>query len=316
MAVNQYKTIHSIKQVGIKACQVCKNNQRICIKCGKSGWGKDLVDAGFNFLCHHCNAIIRGSSSKHKHDYRPPVFVNQGSSDLGLFIGVENEMLFGTPEGSYQGEVFVHKRMVEINKQYTPNILYIKHDGSIGGPDYGGSCGFEVVLHPQSFSNFQQINWDSLFTPGVSRNSTCGMHIHLNKSAFNTLHLYKFLGFIYKNPTFIKRIGERPFNKYCRMNPIENLKIDSRTKWFDRGQGDCLRRQAVNLSNKHTVELRFFANAATSKTLHKNVEFAHALFKFTQEANIKASCNVDRFRDFVAGEDKRYDNLLDFLNLS
>jgi len=294
-------------------CPQCSKAIVYCKSCGKSGHIKDMKIYSSNPVCIQCNIKVGGVVDKQKHDYKPKIITYHGTDPDNLFLGVENEVTLRDSRGNYNHRA-VTPTMSRILAEFPQNYLYIKHDGSIGGEQHG-SVGFEIVFSPHSFKEFKTSSWGSLFTPEIQRDTTCGMHIHLSKKAFTTYHLYKFLNFLYSNQNFVQEVGERKFTQYCLGNSKECVTRDAKIKyWPDKGPHDKYRRQMVNLCNPHTVELRFFANAASEETLFKNVEFVHALFKFTKDVGASESKSVSDFITFVKDNDKHYDNLTAFFN--
>lgn len=73
--------------------------------------------------------------------------------------------------------------LLNIANRYNEHI-YCKHDGSIDN-------GFEMVSHPMSLEyHTNEMNWLDVFNNAVSmdyrshQTNTCGLHIHVNRSAF------------------------------------------------------------------------------------------------------------------------------------
>ena len=66
--------------------------------------------------------------------------------------------------------------------------MYAKHDGSIAD-------GFELVSHPMSLEyHLNMMNWRGVFATALElgyrshQTSTCGLHIHVNRSAFGSTY--------------------------------------------------------------------------------------------------------------------------------
>ena len=291
----------------------------LCSSCGKKLPRRELSNGvGISGkVCWDCGVTKQGITEKRPHNYTPAYFNKVGKSKDNLFFGIENEItVVGWDEWSntFKGKARVKEAILDISKQYGFEKLYIKHDGTIGGEPAHGATGFEIVLQPHTLRALKATDWSGIFPQGVTRHPTCGMHIHISKDSFTTFHLYKFLEFVYNNKGFITTIGERDYTKYCTPNVETRTKIDAREKFcVEKGPEDIYRRQAVNLCNSATVELRFFANAEKEEVMMKNVEFCHALYMFTRVTPAKNSKSVKLFKSFVGDHPKKYPNLISFL---
>lgn len=162
----------------------------------------------------------------------------------------------------------------------------IKKDGSI--PNHG----FEIVSAPATLK-YHHIAWDKFFTNSAKHLrsftlASCGMHIHVSRQAFKdngtTLkdssgHLGRFNTFynMPENGQFITNIAGRSTNSFTQYHPKKVTAI-----FTNQNVGD--RYQAVNLTNKHTVEVRIFKGNCKREGFLKNIDFVHASYEFTRNA--------------------------------
>ena len=123
--------------------------------------------------CSECFAKLQENAIK-SYNYKPePIFYGSGN----LFMGVELEIDKGG-EDNDNAEVLLN--VANRHKEH----IYCKHDGSINN-------GFEMVSHPMSLEyHTNEMNWLDVFNNAVSmeyrshQTNTCGLHIHVNRSAF------------------------------------------------------------------------------------------------------------------------------------
>ena len=271
---------------GKELCLRCKDSHNICIECDNVFINHDSSSGD---RCSKCIAKSR-SYSINGYSYKPlPIFhhTNDVREDY-IYMGVENELSAGYD--------LVNDIIVKGGDEH----FYAKSDSSINGE------GFEIVTHPHTL--FAHKKMACPLAPGVGKNNSCGMHIHISKDNFKTFHIYKFMSFFNKQKPFIEKIAERSSCSYSRDLSHDACKKTSKNK------NNSERYQAVNLSNKNTVEVRVFASAVNESTYYKNIEFVHALVSFTRDANKKDATSVEKFKAFVADNKKLYNNLDAFIN--
>jgi len=250
--------------------------------------------------CYYCEDCFDslGINCLASYNYKPkPVFYKLPSETTNLFFGIELEI-----------ECEGNDRQSAIEN--LPDFVFAKEDGSLDD-------GMEIVTHPCSW-NWLQGN-KSKFEPifELSKRgfrsydtTTCGIHIHLSKKAFGTLHLLKFLRFFYENPAFILLISQRresKFNEWCTIDgDDENITYKAKIK------GNKKRYTAVNLQNYDTVEIRIFRGTLNPQGFWKDLEFAKAVYDYTFNVSLR-DVNVTEFCKFVVENKKEYKHLENFL---
>jgi len=324
-------------RVGPHLCEKCSKKYVSCDKCGKAVGNDQAKKLGDFTVCSSCakyagdlTCNICGVTTMTTYEvdgelccrscaaekdvavighwsHTPHTFYRNGRDREGIYFGFENEVFIKDPDK-------VQPTLVKIIKNYSEKELYCVQDGSIGGIPYGneghGKYGFELVSHIFSMTALKEMEWSHMFTKDTIKHKTTGMHIHISKIPFTTFHLYKFMKFIYKNKAFTNKIGERKTNPYAK-HFDGSIKSEAKKKW--RKKTNQARRVKVNLCNKMTVELRFFASVTTVAGLMKNLEFTHALFYFTRDNSRSAALSVIKFKRFIKKNKEEYPNLVAFL---
>jgi hypothetical protein len=202
-----------------------------------------------------------------------------------------------------------------INTQ-SNDIVYIKEDGSLEN-------GFEIVSHPMTLGfAMEHFSWDGI--SGLIKRGckswdagTCGLHVHLSRSAFrDEKHLFKFFKLLLDNAPDVKRFAGRDserwanFDKNYFLNAWNDYDVDG--NWVTRTNDSLMKHAknesrndnrycAVNLQNRHTVELRFFKPSLNPKTVQSALQFCDAVFNYTEtECDTKKvmSGNALAFRSF------------------
>lgn len=167
------------------------------------------------------------------------------------------------------------------------NWFMCKSDGSLDEQNGG----FEICTAPSTYkflkdrfsqmfnSNYWTDENGSTYVKGW--NTSCaGLHIHINKKALRPLEVGKMLVFINekKNKRFIEDIAGRNMNRWCK-SEIKNVK-DGQYRSDDRYQ-------AVNTSNRHTVELRIFRSNVSEYGFMRALEFTDALVHYLKQTSLK-----------------------------
>ena len=170
-----------------------------------------------------------------------------------------------------------------------------KRDGSLDE----GNGGFEICSAPSTFK-FLKDRLQKLFhsdywldddgnTYVKGWNTGCaGIHIHISRRALTPLQIGKMLVFVNakKNKRFIEDIAGRSMGRWCQSHE-KNL--------LDGTERDSDRYQAVNTSNRNTVELRIFRSNVSENGLMRVLEFTDAFVHFLKQS----SMNSVSYKDFM-----------------
>src|SRR4030067_170284 len=217
-----------------------------------------------------------------KEAYRP----FKDNRNDNILLGLEIEIEFPAGDESYPRDLLWSDYVKENLKNLTKEEwLFFKRDGSI-------NRGLEIVTHPLGWEwikkNQNKINlFEELIEKGFSSKATttCGLHIHIDKSIFKTLHLSKFILFHYDNLPFINIISERGWNSMSRWAHFEFNRIQILREIQGKWGRD--RHQLINLNNPETVELRYFRGALDKFSIMKAIQFVVSLYNYTKEVSLK-----------------------------
>lgn len=212
--------------------------------------------------CNDCYERINSDMIK-SYNYKPePIFYGSGD----LFYGVELEIDRG-------GEIASNaEKLLEIANSNSEH-LYCKHDGSIDD-------GFEIVSHPASlYYHISGIDWLKIFNCAVEmgyrshNTSTCGLHIHVSRSAFGStveeqeIVIARIVHFVEKHWWEIVKFSRRTeqnLNHWAAHYATISAEVqDTYKKAKSKGLGLYV---AVNLENYHTIEFRLFRGTLKYKT--------------------------------------------------
>jgi hypothetical protein len=153
---------------------------------------------------------------------------------------------------------------------------FVKDDGSL-------SDGLEIVTHPMTYAYAaESFPWDmltQLHRAGFRAARSCGLHIHVSRSAFdNPQHIYRWLKFIYRNPTPIQTLARRGSVNYSSWSEPVRMAAKEHAK----GSFEAPRYVAVNVQNVNTLEVRLFRSSLSPQTVKASFAFVESSVEYTR----------------------------------
>lgn len=176
--------------------------------------------------------------------------------------------------------------------------FYVKRDGSLS------PLGVEMVSYPATLEfHMNKIGWETLLQKAreagyVSWNAekNCGLHVHIGRWAFDPNQklsskpgnngapalraLSRFYG---NNFRQIAALSGRENEQYSALRQFEQF-VEPEDIDIHSGSGHgATRYWAVNMTNKHTIELRHFRGSMRHDTIMMAITYAHALAAFCMQ---------------------------------
>ena len=207
---------------------------------------------------------------------------------------------------------------ISIVGEYSQNqeFFHLERDASISSG--GGKYGFELISMPMTLDFHKSFLWADVLREMDSSGmlghdlgkNCCGLHVHFSKNFLTCMEMVKldyFVALHRKNFELIARRGENDWLCYKGDN--------AGMKSFGKG---CCHYDAVNFSNRDTVEIRIFRSSLRYETLMATLEIVDSLARF-----IKLLKSSDLIRDkhgswklfsaFLSANKARYSNALEYL---
>jgi hypothetical protein len=270
-------------------CMSCFTNLKLytCKKCKTYHTDSRALNQKFCLNCIPSYASVQGYSTR----IAPVPLKNDVEAETKLYMGFELEIDFGPSASS--------ANLIASNI-YSDSELYIcKSDSSISM----SNPSLEFVTRPMTMDYMRRDNpiWaavrklhKSAHKPSVynNKNPNAGLHISINRGAFNKVQLVKFTNFIYSNPKFCTIIGKRELNRYCKSALPIGYTIVQKTK------NDNDRYSLVNLTQDSRVELRFFRSIIQRKHIMLCMEFCEALYQYSATCSFVNSSSATAFYDW------------------
>ena len=318
---------------GVNMCSQCLHDRTlVCDHCGTRIWDSDNVGDNeivlctrcydnYYTCCESCGRVMRNGQALyfdnddfpycqecyvkqsdytiHDYSYKPdPIFYG----DDKLYMGVELEMDCG---GEYSANA---QLLLDIANANDEN-LYFKHDGSIAD-------GFEAVSHPMSLTYHKnKMPWKQMFSKAISldyrshQTSTCGLHIHVNRSAFGAdvdeqeEVIGRIIYFVEAHWNELLKFSRRSEANICRWASRYGIADTAKLTYDKAKNSDIGRYVCVNLLNYSTVEFRIFRGTLKYDTFIATLQLVH-------EICTKAISKTDKqfedmcWSDFVKDIDK------------
>lgn len=233
-----------------------------CTSCGRILHLDEICTYGDDSYCEACYHQKLGNINDY--GYKPdPVFYGDGDR----FLGVELEIDDG-------GEVdWKAEKILDIANQLDDH-MYCKHDGSLDD-------GFELVTHPMTLDyHTNDMPWADVLAKAkemgyISHQAgTCGLHVHVNRSAFGKTEterdvcIARVLYFFEKHWEELLKFSRRTQRQLDRWAARYGLKEHPKDILSEAKGGQRYNRYTcVNLTNPDTIEFRMFRGTLKLNTL-------------------------------------------------
>jgi len=286
-----YAPIDDTQQIqGNRYCDQCVETVFFdCDECGDINRRDQAVEIPGGVICDDCAESQGIYGDINEWDYRPDLIFHPlvpENPKKPMYIGMEIESSFDF--SIYQNGVCSPRLRTWLGA-LDEDLIYVKDDSSV-------SNGFEIVTHPMAprwaLEHFPFDQFDALLEMGaLETHDSCGTHIHINKESFTTAHLWKFLQIHFRLAEFCKVAGGREDSNYASFGArdmgLQRKALMSIVKKKGQAIHDYDRYVAVNLRNEYTIELRYMRGGVRADEIRKNIEWALALYEFSDYLDIK-----------------------------
>ena len=252
-------------------CQGCFDRYyTTCEDCGRVILQDDayyVSDDDYEARCYSCHCRRRDNQYIHDYYYKPePIFFGESSRYFGVELEIDGA---GESEHNAQTLCKIANRHGE--------MVYIKHDGSLDD-------GMELVTHPMTMEyHLKEMPWCEVLTKAKElgylshKAGTCGLHIHVNRSAFGETEaeqdecIARVLYFFEKHWEELLKFSRRTRNQLERWAARYGLKEHPKDI-LDHAKGDLERYSCVNLCNTATNEIRLLRGSLVYNTVLAAIE--------------------------------------------
>lgn len=282
-------------------CPDCKDKKKHrCVSCGNPFWDNVLREYNGALYCPTCFANSVSSTIQLRyHLYRPKLRFFDASGNfqgrVGRYSSAEkSDLLYMGAELEVDDGITHQCALPKKIRNAALGFFFFKHDGSLS------RSGIECVSHPATLEFHKKHKvWERLTKAlrlydyrSFDAANSCGFHVHVNKSFFPVSSENCLQRFVFNNALACSRVAQRVSESYS-------------------GFQSNGRYSAINLTNKNTVEFRFFQGTMNTSTLMRYLEFVDASCRYTAQcANRKTNMFWVDFCQFV---DKCYLELAQYM---
>lgn len=262
----------------ISICERCRDSYytrcAICNRLISMDYAHENPHDSYEYLCGECyDDICDGLQAIHDYSYKPePIFYGEGKR----FFGVELEIDHGGRDSDNA------EKMLEI-ANHKGESIYIKADSSL-------EDGLEIVTHPMTLSfHLTKMPWHEIVQEALRlgyrshKTSTCGLHIHINRSAFGNSTqeqdavISRILYFIEHHWAEMLKFSRRTESQLNRWAAWYGYKDKPREILETAKKGSCGRYACVNIMNRETIEFRLFRGTLKYNTLIATLQLVNEI---------------------------------------
>lgn len=256
------------------------NGDYICNEC---------FETGDYYICDDCASEHADPNEEYVHEYgySPRIMFNDG------------EELYRNPK---KGERYFG---LEIETECTGDITeVIENENYYWATDdssiqcLNGGCAAEIVTQPTTFKawhNYSDTFFDALEN-NCDTNTSCGLHIHVNRDSVSDETIEKAILFISKHYEKVTIFADRLMCNICSYagNNLEHYKdyypnsksVKEEINIVKRGKDNVRHKYlAINTLHKNTYEFRIFNSTVDKDRILAYIEFVDALLEYCSESN-------------------------------
>lgn len=253
---------------GRNVCPHCRDDYYYCDECGEyfhySEYNSDEE------RCYECAPASLIKSYHHGEDLEFYGDAPHGARWRG--IGCELEIDRDCRDADDERDC------VDALEELAGGHIYYEHDGSL-------EKGFEIITHPHTIEEFFALPWAEMLDACIKYrytshdNGRCGLHFHISREAFGSTQekqaraIAKLLRFFDTYYTDILKVSRRTAEgaerwaaRYCCADIEEAREYATGKKYAGRY---C----AVNLTNRHTIEIRIMRGTLNINTFLACADF-------------------------------------------
>lgn len=282
----------------IPLCQDCYNEHYCrCERCG------DLLaqdeacydNQSDRDYCEDCFEQIR-ENHIHDYSYKPnPIFYGDGDRYFGLELEID---------GAGRDADKARQLLAVANAEH--EHVYIKTDSSL-------EDGLELVTHSCTLSYHQtKLPWEGLAAKASSlgylshKTATCGLHIHVNRTAFSSDCerqedcIGRILFFIEKHWGELLKFSRRTEAQLSRWASKYGLKSTPKDVLHHAKRGSEGRYTCLNLQNWNTIEFRIFRGTLRYNTMIASLQLVDEICRLALLLSDEAMTDLS-WTNFVEG---------------
>jgi hypothetical protein len=152
--------------------------------------------------------------------------------------------------------------------------------------------------------------------------TSCGMHVHVSRSAFTASHMWKFIKWQTENWEKCAHFAGRESQQWASWNNqnMDVCKNKTSKAVKERGYNEWNNRySALNLTQRQTIELRYFRPNLNKDGILRVIEFIQAIYDYTKQMSYRdvfgKHYEFSLFVEFMEGKEQ-YKHALDYIKVN
>lgn len=262
-------------------CEYCADyNYTFCDECGERVHNDCIHydDEDDRYYCDECyeNREEKAIHSYHHSHGNELIFFGGNDNGKELFLGVELEV----DDGSDREDT-----AREMKNAMPTDFITMENDGSLDD-------GFENITQPATLDYHLSIrnNYEKMFQIAKENGfrshntSTCGYHIHFNRSFFEDKEDECIAKLLYLVEKFWDELVKFSRRNYDNLNRWAKKYDKTPDEVVDDMKSHNLDRyHAINLTNRETIEFRMFRGTLKSETFFATLQLVDTIVRYVKE---------------------------------
>jgi len=283
----------------LSACPECMEGLIRCSECDELVIEDETEEFIDGRVCQSCAQDIRNNLTYlHPYNYKPDPIFHSMSKELcqpyyGWELEIDRTEEIDNWESKEDHAIEIHNQSNGSELSEYEKFAYIKKDGSL-------KHGMEIVSHPCTYAyHTQQMGLKYILKEcdrlGYSSHDvgTCGLHIHISRSAFGTrpgeeeMNIAKLLLFFeinWNNIVKFSRRSQQSITDYCNRYGLKDGEKPHELLEKAKQSGRFF---AVNLKNEKTVEIRIFRGTLKLETFTACLQFTHLITELVSSLKVQ-----------------------------
>lgn len=263
-------------------CSYCRENYfSYCDNCGEIYHNDNMYynDDDGEYYCRECydECVSHRAIHSYHHSHSKGVqFFGGVDNGKELFMGLEVEI----DDGDNREDTAYN-----IRECMPENFITMENDGSL-------DCGFENITQPATLEYHTSIrqNYEEMFKIAKDNGfrshntSTCGYHIHFNRSFFEDKQDENIAKLLYLVEKFWNELVKFSRRNYERLERWAKKYDETPEEVVDKMKCHNLDRyHAINLTNTYTIEFRMFRGTLNSETFFATLQLVDTIVRYVKE---------------------------------
>lgn len=295
----EYVDADECQQIGYRhVCNNCLSDNYVeCYECGD--WVR-LDDAIYFDDEYYCSDCAPSELEDYNHTRSNLTFrLGEGEQEKNQtrFFGIELET---DDINDKYSDYELEELAIDVKGYFDENYIHAKRDGSL-------SNGVEFVTEPSTWKYLESqaeniklaLNCIYNYDMRSHDTTTCGLHCHVNKQSFtdwekSTAFMILWLDKNWDDMVKFSRRNYDSLEQWAKKNDIPDyIKTENITDVLTLSNGD--RYNAINITNRDTIEFRLFRGTLNYKTLSATIEFVKLFCEWAESATLEQALNYSIF---------------------